>query len=61
MSRIQWPLEIHQLQEMIDEGLGVKEMTLRDLILVGIIEFKKMNLHLSILSGEEVTDKDVGG
>lgn len=59
MAEYQYPLEIQQLQEMIDEGLEVKEMDLRDLLITGIIELKKMNYHLSILSDEEIDDIDV--
>lgn len=61
MPREQWPLEVYELQKMIDEGLDVKEMTVRDLLLIMIMELKKINLHLSVLDGEEIKDHDIGG
>jgi len=61
MSREQWPLEIHQLQEMIDKGLKVHELSLREILIDGLISLKKIELHLSVLSGEEISDNDIGG
>lgn len=53
------PLEVHQLQEMIDDGLKVKEYDLRDAAISILITLKKIERHLSILSDEEIDDIDV--
>ena len=61
MGRIQWPLEVHGVQELLDDGVEVHEMTLRDLLILAITELRITNAHLSILSETEITKQDVGG
>lgn len=61
MGREQWPLEIRELQEITDDGLEVHEYTLRDILLEGLIVLKKIELHLQILSGEEIKNNDITG
>jgi len=61
MPRDQWPLEVYELQKIIDEGLDVHEKSIREILSEGLIVLKKIELHLSILSNEEIKDYDVGG
>jgi len=57
--RIQWPLEIKELQEIQEDGIEVQEYTLRDILLEGLITLKKIEIHLQSLSGEEIDDNDI--
>ena len=60
MPRVQHPLEVHGIQQIIDEGLNVHEMTIKDILILMFTELKKIEIHLSILSETEVTNQDVG-
>ena len=59
--RTQHPIEVHGVQELLDDGVEVHEMTLRDLLILAITELRITNAHLSILSETEITSQDVGG
>ena len=59
--RDQWPLKISGLQDIIYEGLEVKDLTLADIFLECLVELKKINLHLSLLNDEEIDNLDVEG
>lgn len=61
MGRFQNPLEVYELQKMMDEGLEVKEISLRDILMESLLTLKKIELHLQILSGEEIKNHDIGG
>lgn len=57
--RFQWPLEIKELQDIQKDGLEVKELTLQDILLEGLITLKKIEIHLQSLSGEEIDNDDI--
>jgi len=54
MGRKQWPLEVHQLQEMIDNGLDVKDLEVKDLLILILNELRIVNKHLFLITDEEI-------
>jgi len=56
MSREQHPIEIYGVQQILDEGIEVEDMSVRDLLIEILIELKKANIHNEIITEEEITD-----
>ena len=54
MPRTQHPLEVHRFEEMLDEGLEVHEMSVRDLLRNVLFELQRMNKHLQFITDEEI-------
>lgn len=54
MSRNQSPLEVHGVQEVIDEGLDVHELDLKGLLIEILIELRRINVQMAILTDNEV-------
>lgn len=54
MSRTQHPLEIHRFEEMVDEGLDVHELDLKGLLIEILIELRRLNIQMEILTDNEV-------
>ena len=54
MPRFQHPLEIHGFTDMVDEGLDVKDLEVKDLLLFILAELKTMNEHLALITDEEL-------
>ena len=42
-------------------GVFVDDVRMQDMLENILIELKKMNLHLSLMTNEEITEQDVGG
>lgn len=59
MGRFQHPVEVHGVQKILDEGLDVKEMTLREILVEILMELKKINIHNEIITDEEILDEEV--
>jgi hypothetical protein len=53
MGRYQHPLEVHRFEEMLDEGLEVHEMSVRDLLVNILLELRHLNQHMQIITDEE--------
>ena len=53
MPRSQHPLEVHRFEEMLDEGLEVHEMSVRDLLIEILGELKLFNSFMEIITDEE--------
>ena len=58
MSRYQHPLEVHGVQTIIDNGLDVKEMSVRDLLCEILGELKRLNDHMYSITEEEIEKED---
>lgn len=58
MARKQWPLEVHGVEELLDTGLEVHEMTARDLLVEILSELKKLNMHMYTITDEEIEEND---
>ena len=60
MARDQWPLEVHGIDTILDEGINVEDLDAKQILFAIFTVLKKMELHLSILSETEITNQDVG-
>jgi len=60
MGRGQWPLEVHGMDTILEDGIDVKDLDVKQLLISIFVVLKKMEFHLSILSNTELTDQDVG-
>lgn len=58
MPRFQHPLEVYGFDKMIEEGLDVEDLRVKDLLLLILAELKTMNEHLTIVTDEEVNVDD---
>lgn len=56
MPRYQHPLEVHRFEEMIDEGLKVHEVSIRDLLSEILGQLKIFNEHMQLITDEEIED-----
>lgn len=59
MARRQWPLEIHGVQQIIDDGLEVEDMSVKELLTTGIVLLRKIELHLALITDEQINEGDV--
>jgi hypothetical protein len=58
MPRFQYPLEVHGLQTILDEGVKAEDLEVKDLLLFILAELKTMNEHLTIITDEEIDTDD---
>lgn len=58
--REQWPLEIHGIDTILEEGINVEDLDAKQILLAIFTILKKIETHLSILSETEITNQDVG-
>lgn len=58
MPRFQHPLEVYGLDKIIEDGLDVEDLRVKDLLLLILAELKTMNEHLTIVTDEEVNVDD---
>lgn len=56
--RVQHPLEVHGVQQILDDGLEVHEMSMRDLLRKILFELQRMNKHLQLITDEEIEADD---
>ena len=54
MPRYQYPLEVHGVQTILDEGVKTEDLEVKDLLLFILAELKTMNGHLTIITDEEI-------
>ena len=54
MGRHQYPLEVHGIQTILDEGVDVHDLEVKDLLLMILVELKSMNIHLYSMTDEEL-------
>ena len=57
-NRFQNPLEVHGVQEILDDGLEVKSLSFRELLTLILIELKTTNLHLQSMTDEHINMED---
>lgn len=60
MPRNQHPLEIHGIDTILEDGVDVRDLEVKDLLIITITVLRKIEFHLSILSETEITDQDIG-
>lgn len=56
--RTQHPVEVHGVQEILDDGLEVHEMSIRDLLAEVLGELKRLNKHMQTITEEEIEEDD---
>lgn len=54
MPRYQYPLEVHGVQTILDEGVKTEDLEVKDLLLFILAELKTMNEHITIITDEEI-------
>ena len=54
MPRYQSPLEVHGVNKMLEEGLQVEDLEVKNLLLFILAELKSINEHLTIITDEEI-------
>ena len=54
MPRFQHPPELHGFDKMIEEGLDVEDLEVKDILLFVLAELKAINEHLTIITDEEI-------
>lgn len=59
MGRDQWPLEVHGMEEILDEGIKVEDVSVKDLLNLILLELKIMNRHLAEITDEEIQRGDI--
>ena len=60
MPRDQHPLEIHGMDTILEDGVEVKDLEVKDLLIIMLTVLRKIEIHLSILSETELTNQDIG-
>lgn len=58
MPRYQSPVEVHGVNTILEEGLQVEDLEVKDLLLFILAELKTMNEHLTIVTDEELEADD---
>lgn len=59
MSRFQHPLEIHGFDSMVEDGLDVKDLEAKELLVLILTALQKIEFHLQIINDEEFEDSEV--
>ena len=54
MPRFQHPPELHGFDKMIEEGLDVEDLEVKDILLFILAELKSISEHLTIITDEEI-------
>ena len=58
MPREQHPLEIYGLNTILEDGIDVRDLEVKDLLYLILKELKIANLHNLIITDEEIRDAD---
>jgi hypothetical protein len=60
MPRYQYPLEVHGVQTILDEGVKTEDLEVKDILLLMLAELRTIREHFSIISDEEIdTDNNL--
>ena len=54
MPRKQWPIEIHGMDTILDDGIKVKDLDVKELLVFILIELKKLNIQAQLITEEEI-------
>ena len=54
MGRFQHPLEVYGIQTLLDDGVQVEDLKLKDLMVMILLELKTLNLHMAMITDEEI-------
>ena len=56
MSREQWPLEVHGMDTILEDGIEVKDLEVKELLIMMLLELKKIEYHLMLASDADLTN-----
>jgi len=56
--RKQWPLEVHGIDTILEDGIDVKELDVQELLVLILFELKKANIQLQSMTDEEIDNGD---
>jgi len=56
MARYQYPLEVHGLQTILDDGVQARDIDVKYLLVEVLMELRKMNFHLQSITDEEIEE-----
>ena len=60
MPRYQYPFELWGFNKMVEDGLDVKDIEVKDLLLMILMEMRVLNTHIGVLTDEEINiDEEV--
>ena len=59
MPRHQYPFELWGFNKMVEDGLDVKDIEVKDLLLMILVEMRALNTYMSILTDEELESIEV--
>ncbi|GAG20094.1 unnamed protein product [marine sediment metagenome] len=58
MERIQHPIEVHGLNTILEDGIKVEDLEVKDLLFLILIELRIANQHNNIITEEEIDNDD---
>ena len=58
MPRKQWPLEIHGMDTILEDGVDVRDLDVKELLVLIFLELKKANIQLQSMTDEEINNGD---
>lgn len=58
MSRKQWPLEVHGMDTILEDGIDVRDLDVKELLVLIFLELKKANIQLQSMTDEEIDNGD---
>ena len=58
MSRKQWPLEVHGMDTILEDGVEVRDLDVKELLVLIFLELKKANIQLQSMTDEEIDNGD---
>ncbi len=59
VKRIQHPVEVHGVQELLDYGIKVHEMSLREMFAEMLLTLKKIEIHNQTITDNEFSEGDI--
>ena len=59
MPRVQYPIEVHGINTILEDGINVKDLNVKELLFSIDITLKKIEYHLSLASNTELKNQDV--
>jgi hypothetical protein len=59
VGRDQYPFEVHGIDTILEEGINVEDLEVRDLLLFILMELRTINVHLASMTDEEVEGKEM--
>jgi len=58
MPRKQWPLEVHGMDTILEDGVEVRDLDVKELLVLIFLELKKANIQLQSMTDEEIDNGD---